>query len=226
MGRQFPGPIVCVVTPGQARRLEDDAARRVVAVAARASAAGVDIVQVRERSLPDGELAVLVRRVVAAVDRSRTAVLVNDRVDVALASGADGTHLRADGVAAARVRGIAPAGFLIGRSVHTAAEARAAERDGGVDYVFFGTVYPSAGKPSSHPVAGIGALRDVCAATSLPVVAIGGVTAGRATELAAAGAAGVAAIGMFAGADRMEPDEMAALVRDTRQAFDTRRRLV
>jgi thiamine-phosphate pyrophosphorylase len=197
-----------------------------VAVAARASAAGADIVQVREGSVPDGELAVLVRRVVAAVDRSRTAVLVNDRVDVALAAEADGTHLRGDGVPASRVRGIAPDNFLIGRSVHTAAEARAAERDGGSDFLFFGTVYPSAGKPAAHPVAGIDALRDVCAATRLPVVAIGGVSVGRAPELAAAGAAGIAAIAMFADGDRIEADEMAALVRDTRLAFDTRRRVV
>ena len=222
MRRQFPRAIVCVVTPGQARTCDDDAARRVVAVAERASAAGVDIVQVRERSLPDGELAILVRRVIAAVQRPRTAVLVNDRADVALATGADGTHLRADGVPASRVREIVPPGFLIGRSVHGEAEARAAERDGGADFLFFGTVYPSAGKPAAHQVAGIDALRTVCGATRLPVVAIGGVTAGRAPELAAAGAAGIAAIEMFAGAERVEPDVVAALVRDTRQAFDTR----
>jgi thiamine-phosphate pyrophosphorylase len=182
-----------------------------VARAIRAAGAGVDIIQVRERDLPDPELAQLVRDVVARTADTGTRVLVNDRADIALACGAAGVHLRTDSAPASRVRALAAFaagaasaalasdGFLIGRSVHTLEEIDAAVTDGGCDYLLFGTVFPSAGKPAGHPVAGIDALRDACARSALPIIAIGGMDESRAAAARAAGAAGYAAIGQFMG---------------------------
>ena len=165
--------------------------------AARAAHGGVAAIHVRERDLGDRDLIALVRRTMAAVKGTATRILVNDRVDIALAAGAAGVHLRGDSVPGARVRAIAPAGFVIGRSVHTAAEVDAAAAERACDYLLFGTVFPSGGKPAGHPIAGLEALRDACRRSPVPVIAIGGVSAARLPLLEEAGAAGFAAVGMF-----------------------------
>jgi thiamine-phosphate pyrophosphorylase len=156
--------------------------------------AGVDVVQVRERDLPDRALATLVAAVVARAAGSGARVLVNDRADVAIAAGAAGVHLREDSVPAPRARAIAPAGFVIGRSVHDTAGVRGATEAGGCDYLLFGTVFQSPGKPAGHPVAGTAALAEACAATPWPVLAIGGIRPDNAGAACAAGARGVAAV--------------------------------
>jgi thiamine-phosphate pyrophosphorylase len=181
-----------------------------------AAKAGIDVVQVREHSRSDYELLELVREAIAAVQPLGVPVVVNDRVDVAIAAGAAGVHLRGASIAAERVREIAPPGFLVGRSVHSREEAEAAARAGGCDYLIFGTVYPSAGKAPDHAVAGEAALADVCARLSLPVLAIGGVDGTRAGAVAAAGAAGIAAIGAFVSADE---DLLRATIQSMRTAF-------
>jgi thiamine-phosphate pyrophosphorylase len=168
-----------------------------VARAAHAVSAGVDVIQIRERDLPDGQLAALVRRIAGLAAGTSTRVMVNDRADVAIAAGAAGVHLRGDSLPASRVRMTAPEGFLIGRSVHSLAEVDAAAAGGGCDYLLFGTVFPSAGKPDGHPVAGLDALRAACARSSLPVIAIGGINEENAALVRAAGAAGFAAVGLF-----------------------------
>ena len=168
-----------------------------VARAAHVAQQGVSVIQVRERDLPDRELAALVRRVLRAVHDTSTIVLVNDRTDVAIAAGAAGVHLRADSVPGSRVRAIAPAGFVIGRSVHDDREVDAAIAEGVYDYLLFGTVFPSAGKPAGHAAAGLDALREVCRRSPVPVIAIGGIDASRVPLVEQAGAAGFAAIGLF-----------------------------
>jgi thiamine-phosphate pyrophosphorylase len=183
---------------------------------ARAARAGVDAVQIRERGLDDPTLIDFVARTVASVPRA-TRVIVNARVDVALAAGAAGVHLRGDCVPASRVRPIVPPGFFIGRSVHSREEAQAAEADGGCDYLIFGTVFPSNSKADGHAAAGVDRLRDVCRAVSLPVVAIGGINEARAETAAGAGARGVAGIEMFVSGD--EP-ALAAAVARMRGAFE------
>jgi thiamine-phosphate pyrophosphorylase len=160
-----------------------------------AAAAGVHLVQVRERDLEARALLDLVRACVEAVQGTRTRILVNDRLDVALACGAHGVHLRGDSFHASRIRAIAPAGFLIGRSIHSATEA-AAEAGGGLDYLMFGNVFATDSKPGK-PGRGVEELAAVVAATAVPVLAVGGVTAERAPAVMAAGAAGFAAIGAF-----------------------------
>jgi thiamine-phosphate diphosphorylase len=222
---RLPRPAIVSVTPGEARRQDDQAWADVVTQAVRAARAGVDIVQIREPRLADGALLTLVRHVLAQIDRTRTLVVINDRPDVAIAAGADGVHLRGDGMRGRRVRGIAPPSFLIGRSVHSAAEACDAENDDGLDYLFYGSVFPSASKPAGHAVQGLKALADVCASVRLPVIAIGGVTVDVAASVAAAGAAGIAAIRAFVEPEAAERD-MAALVERMRRSFDSRSRVV
>jgi thiamine-phosphate pyrophosphorylase len=200
--------VICLVTD----RTRFDVLDAVTAAAAE----GVDLVQVRERGLDDRALLELVRGVLDRVRGTATRVVVNDRTDVALGAGAHGVHLRADSVAARRVRTLVPSGFLVGRSVHTLDEAIAIDREGAVDYLIFGTVFPSASKPAGHRVAGVEALAAVCAAVRVPVLAIGGIdAAARAAEVRRAGARGVAAIGLFAGPRAREA------TRDVRRAFDT-----
>ncbi len=128
---------------------------------------------------------------------TRSLILVNERFDVALAAEAAGVHLRSSSVPAPVMRGHVPPGFLVGRSVHAAAEAARVAAAGGVDYLILGTVYPSASKPG-RPPCGVDALAATARAVRLPVLAIGGVTVDNMTEVLAAGAAGAAAIGLFA----------------------------
>jgi thiamine-phosphate diphosphorylase len=163
----------------------------------RAARADVDLIQVREPDLSDADLLALVRAMIRATAPLRTKVLVNDRPDVAVAAGAAGVHLRSDSASAARVRTMVPAGFVLGRSVHSLRDVDAALAGGGYDYLLFGTVFPSAGKPPDHPVAGLDGLAAACSRSPIPVIAIGGIDAARLADIATAGAAGFAGIGMF-----------------------------
>jgi len=165
--------------------------------AVRAARKGAGVIQVRERDLSDAALLELVAAILDAVRGAGARVLVNDRADVAIAAGAAGVHLRGDSPPASRVRTIVPPGFTIGRSVHSLDEIDAAVADGGCDYLMFGTVFRSAGKPADHPVAGLEALAHACARSPLPIIAIGGMAPEREADVAGAGAAGVAAVGWF-----------------------------
>jgi len=154
-----------------------------------AISAGIDVIQIREPDLSSSTVRDLTREVVTAAKGTGTRVLVNNRADVALVGGAHGVHLRDDGWSAARVRALNGA-WILGRSVHNETTAGAIE---GVDFVVFGAVFGSEGKPEQ----GIAALRAVVASSPVPVVAIGGVTVETAPLAIAAGATGVAAIRMF-----------------------------
>lgn len=208
-------PVICMIT--DRHRLgagSDDALVERVAAAARA---GVHLIQIRERDLDGRTLTRLVERCARAVRGTGARILVNDRVDVAIAGGAHGVHLRGDSVAAARVRAIAPEAFVVGRSVHTIDEARDAARDGGLDYLLFGTVFETPSKPGAAAV-GTAMLAEVSGSTALPVLAVGGVILERVPELARAGAAGVAAIGLFADCSL---EALQVIVRQASLAFDT-----
>jgi thiamine-phosphate pyrophosphorylase len=186
--------------------------------------AGVDVLQVRERDMDGAALAALVTDLVALARGSRTSIVVNDRVDVALACGAAGVHLRADSVPARAVRAIAPAGFLIGRSVHGVDDAEAARE---ADYLIAGTVWPTASKAADHPLLGVDGLAAVVRAAQVPVLAVGGVAVPRIAEAAACGAAGAAAIGMFmgppgaAGTAGCRAVSLVEVAQAARRAFDT-----
>jgi thiamine-phosphate diphosphorylase len=200
-------PLICLVTSGDGRS---------AAIVREAAAAGVDLVQIREPLLESGALHSLTREAVNGAAGTACQIVVNDRLDVAVAAGAAGVHLRADSFPASRVREVAPKGFLIGRSVHEPAEAVAATAQGGCDYLIFGTVFPSSSKPPGHQVAGLRKLQEVCGSTDLPVIAIGGISVENAADAIVAGAHGVAAIDLF-----RRCRSVRSLVSQLRQRFDT-----
>jgi thiamine-phosphate pyrophosphorylase len=200
-------PIFCLVT--ERSRLSPATDAELVRLAGHAAAAGVNLIQIRERDADGGRLLSLTRAVIAAAAGTAAKVVVNDRTDVALAAGADGVHLRADSPPAGQVRSIVPPGFLIGRSVHDEAEAISAAGTG-VDYLILGTIFRSASKPAETAWLGAGPLERVARATAIPVLAIGGITADKVGSIAAAGAAGIAAIGLFADLQRDATDDAVA----------------
>lgn len=220
--------ILCLVT--DRRRLAGAAAtlehsRRCLEFQARyAVEAGIDLLQIRERDLEAAALASVVRDLLTITRGTKTRLVVNDRLDVALSGGADGVHLRGDSMPPDEARRLAPPGFVIGRSVHGVDDAR---RAAAADYLIAGTVWSSPSKAPSHSVIGIEGLRAIVAAAAVPVLAIGGITAHRVDEVARAGAAGCAAIGLFVGADdaRAEPRcravPLRAIVDDARGRFDS-----
>jgi thiamine-phosphate pyrophosphorylase len=161
-----------------------------------AVAAGIDVIQLREPDIEGRALANLAKALVAATRGSRTRVVVNDRLDVAVAARADGIHLRGTSFDAVHVRSCSPPGFLVGRSVRTPAEAAQA---GPVDYLIAGTVFATRSKPDLHEFLGIRGLTDIVRATACPVLGIGGLQPDTTGAVAESGAAGIAAIGAWMG---------------------------
>ncbi len=178
---------------------------------AEAANAGVDFVQLRERDLSARELERLAEKALRSVRQAdaalRPKLLINSRLDVALAVGADGVHLRSDDITASEARAIAAKAsddrpvrtVLFSVSCHTPAEVRLAEANG-AELVLFAPVFEKAGEEVvAHGVKG---LRAVCrdrraARPPVPVLALGGVDIVRAKSCVAAGAAGVAGIRLF-----------------------------
>jgi len=158
----------------------------------RAVERGATVLQLRD---PDASARALEREAAGLVAAAPVPVVVSGRADLALAAGAAGVHLPERDLPVAAARRLLGPGRLVGRSVHSAAAAREAADDG-ADYVVFGPVFASASHPGRAP-AGLEALREVVAGTPIPVLAIGGVDAGRAAACRAAGAAGFAAITYF-----------------------------
>ena len=192
--------MICLVTDRRvfAGDASDDEAgvERLLAVIEACAGAGVDLVQIRETGLTDRRLLALVEEALVRTRGTGARVVVNDRADVALAAGAAGVHLKDDARDAARIRGMGPPDWLLGRSVHDVATARAAALSG-VDYLVAGTVYASESKPGREPLGLDGLRAIVVAAAPCPVLAIGGVGARNARAVAKTGAAGVAGIRLF-----------------------------
>ena len=173
----------------------------------KAARAGCRLIQVREKDMGAKALAAFTR---AAVERARphgARVLVNDRLDVAMAAGADGVHLRASSIPAREVRDVAAKkgldDFLIGVSTHSAAEARSAE-EGGADFIVCGPVYETPSKRDFGPPLGLERFTEILDAVGIPVLAIGGIDLSNYSEPLRRGAAGVAAISLFADLDNLE----------------------
>jgi len=166
----------------------------------RAAAAGANWIQIREKDLDARSLVELARLAVAETRASGARVLVNDRLDVALAANAAGVHLGEKSFPLETViewrRSIGRSDFLIGVSCHSLESARAAGR-GGADYIFFGPVFATPSKAAFGASQGIERLREVCASVEIPVLAIGGVNLENVRGCLDAGAAGIAAIRLF-----------------------------
>jgi thiamine-phosphate pyrophosphorylase len=215
-------PILCYVTDrrsltGLAGAASSDVGDRLLERIEAAAVAGVDWIQIREKDLSGGELTTLVR---SAIRRARAAgpsthILVNDRVDVALAAEAHGVHL---GESAIPVQGAcrlrkeffrrrgSPRNFMIGASCHSLSSALAAA-NAGAEYLYFGPIFDTPSKAAFGPAQGVDLLAKVCGAVQIPVLAIGGVTPANARDCLAAGATGIAAIRLF-----QEPGELRGIV--------------
>jgi thiamine-phosphate pyrophosphorylase len=216
-------PILCYVTDRRslagASGESAELFSRLVDMVSRAAAAGVDWIQIREKDLAGAALFELTRDAVKrAVGRTR--ILVNDRLDVALAAGAGGVHLGERSLPvetvvrwlrapenAARV----PPSFLAGVSCHSLEAALAAER-AGAGYVFFGPVFETPSKAAFGPPQGLERLAEVCRRVGIPVLAIGGVTLDNAASCLSSGAGGIAAIRLF-----QEARDLAACVATLRR---------
>ena len=179
--------------------------------------AGVDVVQIRERNLATRDLVELVERSVALARGSATRIVVNDRLDVALACRAAGVHLRGDSPGPAVVRRAVPDGFLVGRSVHGLEEACQVAPQ--VDYLIAGTVWATESKPHPLRMLGLAGLAAIAAAVNVPVLAIGGMQVGRIGAIADSGAAGIAGIGVFQDSSADRRGCRATTLRETAKAL-------
>lgn len=162
-------------------------------VASAALAGGATAIQLRSKAVSAREMCAVGEALAALCSAHHALLVINDRLDVALACGAGGVHLGQDDVPCARARAIAGPGLVIGVSAATEAEARTAVRDG-ADYLGAGAVFATKTKPDAGAPIGIAGLRRVVSAVELPVVAIGGVGRHNAAAAMTAGAAGVAVV--------------------------------
>ncbi|MGH9737604.1 MAG: thiamine phosphate synthase [Candidatus Acidiferrales bacterium] len=201
-------PVVCYVTDRKGLAAADPGGTLISSIRS-AIAGGVDWVQIREKHLPASHILALARTAVLAAYDGRCLrsaplrVLINDRLDVALAAGAAGVHLGQDSTQAVEVvrwcrDGNAPKEFLVGVSCHSVAEVRVAEA-AGASYAIFWPIFDTPSKRPFGQPQGVAKLREVCGAVRIPVIAIGGVDERNAAECVRAGALGVAAIRLFQG---------------------------
>lgn len=158
-----------------------------------AFAAGVDAVQLREPGLDGATLSALAASLSAA-----GRVIVTERADIAMAAGAAGVHLRADGPPPARVRSLIGPSMTLSRAVHGIDEAAKAGTEGVLDWIVAGTAFASVSKPGRAPLGG-GGLAAIVEAAGIPVVAIGGIDDATAATAWRSGVSGIAGIGVFLG---------------------------
>jgi thiamine-phosphate pyrophosphorylase len=172
---------------------------------------------VRGKALPAGDLEALARAWLGRLEGLPTLVIVNDRLDAALAAGAHGAHLGREDLPIAAARSVAPAGFLLGASGHDAAELRTAEAEG-ADYAGLGSFFPTSTKPDAAPLDAVTAgLGEPLAGLAIPVLGVGGVDTERAWRaLAVPAVTGVA----VSRAIQAAPDPAAA-IDALRRAVDT-----
>jgi len=164
---------------------------------------GLDVVQIREKDLATRELLELVKGAIDAARGTSTRIVVNDRLDVALAAGAAGVHLGTQSLPARVVRQQVPKDFLVGVSCHSREEALSAEL-AGADYVVLGPIFETPSKLPYGPPLGLGKLREVTEQVKMPVLALGGITVERVRSCLEAGATGIAGISIFQDCESLE----------------------
>jgi len=160
-------------------------------------------IQLRERDLLARELVTLAREVQAVTASHRSQLLINDRIDVALALEGVGVHLRSNSLPVSVARHLLGPQRLVGVSVHTVEEAIQVESQG-ADYIILGPIYATPSKQMFGPPLGIHTLEKACRLVRIPIIGIGGVTAARAQQMRRAGAFGVAVITAILGATDVE----------------------
>jgi thiamine-phosphate pyrophosphorylase len=154
------------------------------------------MIQIREKDLPTRELAALVKSAVDGARETKTQIVVNDRLDLALALGAAGVHLGTTSLPAEAVRPRVGAEFLVGVSCHSLRDALGAE-SAGADYILLGPIFPTPSKMAYGLPLGLQTLQQTAARVRIPVLALGGITVERARACVEAGARGLAGISIF-----------------------------
>jgi thiamine-phosphate pyrophosphorylase len=167
-------------------------------IARRAIAGGADVIQLRDKTCGARELLRIGTVIREITGKTGTLFIVNDRLDVALACGADGVHLGQGDLVAAIARQLAPSGFIIGVSVRTLVEALQAEKEG-ADYLALSPVFHTASKYDAGPGRGLKVLQEIKRNVAIPVIAIGGITTGNVNDAIKAGADGIAVISAVVG---------------------------
>jgi thiamine-phosphate pyrophosphorylase len=209
LSKTFPGPLLCYVTDRHSFSEVKPAEQRetLLRKIGAAAEAGVDWIQIRGKDLSGKDCSSLTHEALQRAAKSsagktpRTRILVNDRLDVALAERTGGVHLGEKSLPLAEARRLVVNrgernDFVIGVSCHSLEAARIAA-NGGADYLFFGPVFTTPSKAAFGAPQGLERLAEVCHALSIPVLAIGGITLANAADCFAAGASGIAAIRLF-----------------------------
>lgn len=224
LNKTFSGPLLCYVTDRHSLADVKPAEQQEILLdkISAAADAGVDWIQIREKDLSGRDCSTLTR---AALQRaakssaskiSATRILMNDRLDVALAERAGGVHLGEKSLPLSEAKRLAGSGhdredFFIGVSCHSLQAAKTAA-SGGADYLFFGPVFATPSKAAFGAPQGLERFAEVCHAVGIPVLAIGGITLANAADCLAAGASGIAAIRLF-----QDARDMSSLVQSLRK---------
>lgn len=197
MSKLLSPPLLYLITDRQQFAPQPHRQLDAIAQAAQAAPPQKLLIQIREKDLSARQLTEFVRAALAVAKPHGARVLVNDRLDVALAAGADGVHLRTNSLPTEIVRRlIHRTEFLVGVSTHSCAEAQAAESSG-ADFIVCGPVFPTISKASYGAPLSLDQFAEICHRVKLPVLALGGITMTNYAEPLARGAAGIAAISLF-----------------------------
>jgi thiamine-phosphate pyrophosphorylase len=167
---------------------------------------GADCVQLREKNIDTREFVEIAQTIKYITDKYNVPLIINDRIDVALAVQAYGVHLGQDDMPLKIARKIVPHSMVIGISVSTVNEAIEAEKDG-ADYIGAGSVFPTSTKDDISGIIGLEGLQEIKNAVSMPVIAIGGIQIHNAGEVIQHGADGIAVVSAIVASD--EPYQVA-----------------
>lgn len=215
MRLDLPKPILYLITRGASTETttpDSPEFKQILDQISAAVAAGIELIQLREKRLTARILFQLVEQSAALTRGSATRLLVNDRADLAAAAGADGVHLTTQSIDASTTRRTFGEDFLIGASTHSLAEAEAAKA-GGADFVVFGPVFATTSKAEYGAALGLEELKRVAKAlASFPILALGGVDLANGRNCLRAGASGISGISLF-----QEPDQISEVTRRLRQ---------
>jgi thiamine-phosphate pyrophosphorylase len=189
-----------------------------VEIARKVAEGGADVIQLRDKARTGKDMLAIALQIGEIARSSGMSFIVNDRLDLALASGADGVHLGQEDLPVPFARRVSPRGFVIGTSVRTVAEAMIAETEG-ADYIALSPIFDTATKSDAGPGKGLERLRQIKSAVSIPVIAIGGIGKGNVRQVMDAGADGVAVISAVVGQKDMvkATAEMRSLIYHSRK---------
>ncbi len=198
-------PLIYLITKGDATannfRAQSVEILKIIETAVRAK---VSLIQIREKLLPARLVFELAEKAAGMTKNSNTKLLVNDRADIALASGADGVHLTSNSISAEIIRSTFSANFIIGVSAHSLEEVEKAKR-GGADFATFSPVFVTASKAKYGAPQGVAKLREVTQTIeNFPVIALGGIDENNFSEVLKSGADGFAAIRFLNDAENLQ----------------------